>query len=86
MGSLQGKTKRILSLDVFRGLTIVLMILVNSQGTRMPYYLLEHAAWNGCTLADIVFPCFLFIVGVTITIHFKNQFKEKVTVVLLPWY
>lgn len=71
------KAKRILSLDVFRGLTIVLMILVNSQGTRSPYPLLEHASWNGCTLADLVFPCFLFIVGLSSAVSLNYQSIQK---------
>lgn len=66
------QSNRILSLDVFRGLTIVLMILVNSQGDAS-YSFLMHAAWNGCTLADIVFPFFLFIVGLTSVISLKKQ-------------
>lgn len=73
MSSNSIQPNRILSLDVFRGLTIVLMILVNSQGTRLPYSLLEHAAWNGCTLADLVFPSFLFIVGLTSVISLNRQ-------------
>ena len=67
------KSNRILSLDVFRGLTIILMILVNSPGNRSPYAILEHASWNGCTLADVVFPSFLFIVGLTSAISLKNH-------------
>ena len=64
----QGKTySRLLSLDVFRGLTIALMILVNSPGNSTSYIWLEHAPWNGCTLADLVFPFFVFIVGVSST-------------------
>ena len=65
---------RILSLDVFRGLTILLMILVNSQGIHS-YPLLIHVDWNGCTLADLVFPSFLFIVGLTSVITLSKQFK-----------
>lgn len=71
------KTERILSLDVFRGLTIVLMILVNSQGTRSPYSLLDHAVWNGCTFADLVFPSFLFIVGLSLAVSLKKQMQIK---------
>ncbi|MBA2710590.1 MAG: DUF5009 domain-containing protein [Tatlockia sp.] len=56
---------RLQSLDVFRGLTIILMIVVNSPGNRTPYPFLDHSAWNGCTLADLVFPFFVFIVGVS---------------------
>ncbi len=65
--------ERILSLDVFRGLTMALMVLVNSQGSRSIYPILDHAAWNGCTLADLVFPAFLFIVGVTTVISLNRQ-------------
>ncbi len=59
------KKHRLHSLDTFRGLTIALMILVNSPGGHAVYPLLEHALWNGCTLADLVFPFFLFIVGMS---------------------
>ncbi|KTD60862.1 acyltransferase family protein [Legionella shakespearei] len=71
------QASRILSLDVFRGLTIVFMILVNSQGNDSAYPVLEHAAWNGCTLADIVFPSFLFIVGVTTVISLRKQIGQS---------
>lgn len=65
--------QRILSLDVFRGITIVLMILVNSQLSSLGYPILLHADWNGCTLADLVFPSFLFIVGLTSVISLSKQ-------------
>jgi predicted acyltransferase len=67
------KSGRILSLDVFRGLTMALMVLVNSQGTRALYPILDHAPWNGCTLADLVFPAFLFIVGMTTILSLKKH-------------
>ena len=55
---------RYLSLDVFRGFTVALMILVNNPGSwEHIYWPLDHAAWNGCTLTDLVFPFFLFAVG-----------------------
>ncbi|HUI26377.1 MAG TPA: DUF5009 domain-containing protein [Candidatus Kryptonia bacterium] len=60
--------ERLRSLDAFRGLTVAAMIFVNNPGTwRHLYPALRHADWNGCTLADLVFPFFLFIVGVAIT-------------------
>lgn len=60
-------TERLQSLDVFRGATIALMILVNNPGDwNKTYAPLLHAAWHGCTPTDLVFPFFLFIVGVTI--------------------
>ncbi|MFI5229357.1 MAG: acyltransferase family protein [Gemmatimonadales bacterium] len=58
--------ERLLSLDVFRGLTIAGMLLVNDPGTWSSIYPpLEHAAWTGWTPTDLVFPFFLFIVGIT---------------------
>jgi predicted acyltransferase len=55
---------RYLSLDVFRGFTVALMILVNNPGSFSHiFWPLDHASWNGCTLADLVFPFFLFAVG-----------------------
>jgi predicted acyltransferase len=62
-------TDRLLSLDTFRGLTIAGMILVNNPGTWATIYdPLEHAAWHGWTPTDLIFPFFLFIVGVSITL------------------
>ena len=56
--------ERFATLDVFRGMTIFLMIIVNTQGSgAIPYPAMEHSAWNGCTLTDLVFPSFLFAVG-----------------------
>lgn len=58
---------RFLSLDVFRGLTLVLMLIVNNPGDWGAVYApFLHADWHGCTLTDLVFPFFLFIVGVAV--------------------
>src|SRR5260221_9858676 len=58
---------RLISLDAFRGLTIAAMILVNNPGSWQHVYPpLRHAAWHGWTPTDLVFPSFLFIVGVAI--------------------
>lgn len=60
-------SERLLSLDVFRGITIAGMILVNNPGTWSTIYPpLKHAEWHGCTPTDLIFPFFLFIVGVAI--------------------
>ncbi|TVU03615.1 hypothetical protein EJB05_50802, partial [Eragrostis curvula] len=64
------KSKRVAALDVFRGLTIVLMILVDDGGGA--YERIDHSPWNGCTLADFVMPFFLFIVGVAIAFALKR--------------
>ncbi len=64
--SLPGKRERVISLDVFRGLTIAGMLLVNNPGTWSAIYPpLQHAAWHGWTPTDMIFPFFLFIVGIT---------------------
>jgi predicted acyltransferase len=61
------KPARLLSLDFFRGATVAAMILVNNPGSWAHIYApLEHAEWHGCTPTDLVFPFFLFIVGVSI--------------------
>ena len=63
-----GIPNRLLSLDAFRGLTVAAMILVNNPGDWGHIYApLEHAPWNGWTPTDLIFPFFLFIVGVSIT-------------------
>jgi predicted acyltransferase len=67
-------SSRLLSLDVFRGITVMAMILVNNPGDWGHIYTpLEHAAWNGCTLADLVFPFFLFIMGISIVFAMETR-------------
>ena len=69
-------SERFLSLDVFRGLTIALMILVNTPGTGADLYpYLVHAQWFGFTLADLVFPSFLFAVGNAMSFSMR-KFQE----------
>jgi len=68
---------RLVSLDVFRGLTIAGMVLVNNPGTWASiYWPLQHAQWHGWTPTDLVFPFFLFIVGVSITLAFARRVEE----------
>src|SRR5215218_5706077 len=58
--------ERLLSLDVFRGMTVAGMLLVNNPGSWATIYSpLEHAKWHGWTPTDVIFPFFLFIVGIT---------------------
>jgi predicted acyltransferase len=67
-------TGRMSSLDVFRGLTIAGMILVNNPGTWDAIYSpLEHSKWDGLTPTDLVFPFFLFIVGISITLALARR-------------
>jgi predicted acyltransferase len=68
------KKSRLLSLDFFRGLTIAAMILVNTPGDYDHVYApLEHSKWNGCTPTDLVFPFFLFMVGVSIVYALESK-------------
>jgi len=64
---------RLLSLDVFRGLTIAGMILVNSPGNDHAYATLEHAQWHGWTPTDLVFPFFVFILGVSLALSLSRR-------------
>lgn len=68
--------ERLLSLDVFRGLTVAGMLLVNNPGSWSAIYPpLQHAAWHGWTPTDLIFPFFLFIVG--ITTHLSMQARRE---------
>lgn len=66
---------RLFSLDLFRGATIAAMIVVNNQSSESAYWPLRHAAWNGWTPTDLVFPFFLFIVGVSLV--FSCQARQQ---------
>ncbi|MEO0332442.1 MAG: heparan-alpha-glucosaminide N-acetyltransferase domain-containing protein, partial [Bacteroidota bacterium] len=71
--------KRILALDVFRGLTIAGMILVNNPGSWGNVYPpLLHADWHGVTPTDWIFPFFLFIVGISISISLGRRKAQGV--------
>lgn len=60
---------RLASLDALRGLTVAGMLLVNDPGSwDHVYWPLDHAAWNGCTPTDLVFPFFLFVMGVSVAL------------------
>jgi len=73
-------TNRLISLDVFRGMTIAAMILVNFPGSwKAIYEPFEHAPWAGTTPTDFIFPFFIFIVGVSITLSFTKQMENGKT-------
>ncbi len=68
---------RLQSVDVFRGATVVAMILVNNPGDwSSVYWPLLHAEWHGCTPTDLIFPFFLFIVGVAIVLAFGRRLEH----------
>ena len=65
--------KRYLSLDVLRGLAVAIIIMVNNPGSwHCSYPMLQHSTWDGCTLCDLVFPCFLFCVGTSMAFAFDK--------------
>lgn len=69
--------RRVLSIDVLRGITIAFMILVNDAGdSHHTYVQLEHAKWNGWTLTDLVFPTFLFVVGMSIILSLYARLQR----------
>lgn len=66
--------KRLISLDAFRGFTIAAMIMVNNPGSWSHVYPpLEHADWNGLTPTDLIYPFFIFIVGVSIALAYSKR-------------
>jgi len=68
---------RLLSLDLLRGVTIAAMILVNNPGDEQAaYWPLQHAKWNGWTPTDLIFPFFMFIVGVSLVFSFSSRLKR----------
>jgi predicted acyltransferase len=70
------KPIRLISLDVFRGLTIASMNLVNNPGSEPTYRQLDHAEWNGWTFTDTVFPFFVWMAGLSMTLSFGRRVEE----------
>ena len=70
-------SKRLASLDALRGCTVAAMLLVNDPGDWSHVYApLEHSAWNGCTPTDLVFPFFLFVVGVSVALAILPRLEQ----------
>ena len=71
---------RLVSIDVLRGITIAFMILVNNNGSdTLSYRLLNHSPWNGCTPTDLVFPTFLFIMGISLVLSTYGRLARGAT-------
>jgi predicted acyltransferase len=80
----EAKSERILSVDFLRGLTVAFMIFVNSPGSWdyvLPWF--AHSRWNGCTPTDLVFPFFLFLVGLSICLSLTPVKAKPVTASLI---
>src|SRR5258707_8735473 len=74
-----GKSQRLLALDIFRGFTIASMIIVNEPGIHTHAYApLLHAAWNGITPTDFVFPFFVFMVGASVSLSYSKQLAKGI--------
>jgi predicted acyltransferase len=71
-------SSRLVALDAFRGATMALMVLVNNAGGNSVYGPLRHSEWNGWTITDVVFPTFLWIVGVAITLSIGGRLERGV--------
>lgn len=72
----QSPMKRLLSLDVVRGITIAFMIMVNNNGGPGSWRFMNHAYWNGLTPTDLVFPTFVFVVGVSVVFAFDARLAK----------
>ncbi len=78
--------KRLLSLDVVRGITIAFMIMVNNNGGSGSWHFMNHAQWNGLTPTDLVFPTFVFVVGISIVFGFESRLARGATRSQLAWH
>lgn len=100
MSQIKTPKQRLLSLDVMRGATIAAMTLVNNPGDWGHIYApLEHSKWNGCTPTDLIFPFFLFMVGVSIVFAMETKkadpanhskmilsaLRRMVTLIVISW-
>ncbi len=77
---------RLLSLDILRGITIAFMIMVNNNGGRAAWSQMHHAEWNGLTATDLVFPTFLFVVGISIVYSIESRLAKGAKRAQLAWH
>jgi predicted acyltransferase len=71
--------QRLLSLDVARGITIAFMIMVNNNGGPGSWHFMNHAAWNGLTATDLVFPTFVFVMGISTVFAIESRLARGAT-------
>lgn len=75
------KRERLKSIDTFRGLCLIVMIFVNFRGGN--YWFFRHSKWNGLTVADLVFPWFMFLMGVNIPLSLESLIRKKTSKTLI---
>ena len=80
------RPQRLISLDVVRGITIAFMIMVNNNGGPGSWWFMNHAPWNGLTPTDLVFPTFLFIVGITTVFATEARLAKGASKGSLAWH
>ncbi len=78
--------QRLLSLDVVRGVTIAFMIMVNNNGGPGSWHFMNHAQWNGLTPTDLVFPTFVFVVGVSVVFATEARLARGAKRMELAWH
>ena len=82
-----GPSSRLLSVDVFRGLAVAGMLLVDYPGNETAgYRLIRHAPWNGLTAADLIFPSFVFLMGISIALSFSARLERGETRRRIAWH
>jgi predicted acyltransferase len=80
MDTARAPTSRLLSVDIFRGMAVAGMLLVDYPGDEEAgYRLIRHAQWNGLTAADLIFPSFVFLMGISIVLSFSSRLKRGET-------
>jgi predicted acyltransferase len=80
------RVERFLSIDVLRGITIAFMIMVNNNGGPGSWRFMNHAAWNGLTPTDLVFPTFVFVVGASVVFATESRLAKGATRAQLAWH
>src|SRR3954471_7108560 len=78
--------RRLLSLDVVRGITIAFMIMVNNNGGGGSWRVMNYAARNGLTPTDLVFPTFVFVMGISVVLAIESRLSRGATRRQLVWH
>src|SRR4051812_3517937 len=84
---LRKQSSRLISVDIYRGIAVMGMLLVDYAGDEPSgYHLIRHAHWNGLTGADLVFPSFVFVMGISIVLSFSVRIAQGETRGQIAWH